>query len=135
MIWIDILFIIIIAAIISAVLGIGFGWRHPSRPEAVGGSLIFIFLLLFLTMWASSSWIPTAGPVLWGFHWGIPLLTGLLLALVLLATAVPPRRDRGREVDKLQDERDDVVTATVFGVFFWMMIIGLLAVIVGSYLI
>lgn len=133
MIWIDIMFIIIIAAIISGILGLGFGWRHPSRPEAVGGSLVFIFLLLFLGMWASSRWFPPAGPVLLGFHWAIPLLVGLLLALIVLAIAVPPRRDRSAGVDTIQDEQDDVVAATVFGVFFWLLIIGLLAVIIGSY--
>jgi len=133
MIWIDIIFIIIIAAIISGILGLGFGWRHPSRPEAVGVSTLFLFLLLVFAMWAGSGWFPAMGPVLFGIHWVFPLVVGLLVALIVLAVSAPPRKEPGPSVKTIQEEEDEIVATTVFGIFFWILIIGLLATGVASY--
>ena len=112
-------------------------WMAASVPSRSSGRLAHLYFPVAILdgMWASYRWFPPAGPVLLGFHWAIPLLIGLLLALATLAIAVPSSRDRSTGVDTIEDKQDDVVAVTVFGVFFCLLIIGLLAVIISSYII
>lgn len=55
MFWIDLFFVIVFAVILTGILGLGFGWRHPARSDAAGASLLFLFLILVLVMWAGGA--------------------------------------------------------------------------------
>lgn len=64
----------------------------PSRDEHPGWTaLAFLFLALFLPIWAGGMWLGPMGPAMFGMY-ALPfLLIGLCVAL-LLAAVSPPRR-------------------------------------------
>lgn len=127
----DILIVILFALILSAIIGWGLGWRHPSQSSTAAASLLFLFVVLLLAMWAAAIWMPEWGPVYYGSAWLGILLVGLFIALVILAVASPDWRRRGpRRVD-LEAETAAETTA-VFGCFFWILLIAFLVVIAAS---
>lgn len=46
MFWVDLIFVLIFALLLSSILSWGFGWRHPARRDTVGTSFVFLFLIL-----------------------------------------------------------------------------------------
>lgn len=132
MFWIDILFIFLFALILSSILGWGLGWRHPAAGDAVAVSITFLFVILMLSTWAAMAWLPPWGPLLYGTPWLSILLVGLLVSLLILAVATPVRRPRTPTQEAAQ-AREEVLTATAFGVFFWIFIVGFLGAIAVKY--
>lgn len=132
----DLIFIMIIAIVLSALLIWAFGWRHPREKDtATGGSLLFLFLILMLTMWAGSAWLPPWGPVFYGSSWLSLLLIGIVIALIILAVSERPRRASTLEVVEEDTKEPPPQPGTVFGLFFWSLFIVLLLAVVLSYLV
>jgi hypothetical protein len=128
----DLLFAVVVALVISALLTGVMGWRLPGKRVSAAwlGSLIFLFLILFLASWAGGVWLRPFGPVLFGGYWLPFTIVGLVTALVLLTATVPPPRRRPstpREVEV------DEAVATMFNFFFWVLSLALVAVIVTAY--
>lgn len=132
MFWIDLIFVVLFALILSSILSWSFGWRHPARREAVGASFIFLFMILVLTMWAGSAWLVPWGPVVYGTPWLALLLIGIFVSLLILAIAVPG--SSRQTVPGAEEAKEESAAATAFGVFFWIVIFGLLLAVILGYL-
>lgn len=131
MFWLDFIAVVIIALVLSSILVWGFSWRHPARRDTVGPSLLFLFLILLFAVWAGGAWFPPWGPLFLDTAWMAFLLIGLFVSLIVLAAAAPMRPPRTPSAARAEAEETAVV-GTVFGVFFWVLILGfLIAVIVG----
>ena len=137
MIWANLLFVLAFAVALSSLLTWGFGWRHPARRGGGGASLLFLFLVLVFAMWAGGAWIPRWGPVAYDTPWLTILLVGLFISLLILALAAPthprPHRAAGGAATASAATRDEETIGVVFGIFFWVLIIGLVAAIVFRY--
>ena len=131
MFWVDFLFVFIFALILSGLLSWGFGWRHPARGDALGASFLFLFLILLFAMWGAGAWYRPLGPAA-GPDWLGLLLIGLFVSLLVLAVAAPTRRPR-TQTEAAGRMRRDVLFAATFGVFFWILIVGLLVSALISY--
>lgn len=129
MILADLFLVIIFAAILSAILGWGFGWRHPTQGEAIAQSFLFLFIILLFTTWAGVVWLPPWGPVFLGTPWLNILLLGVLVSLLILGISAPPGPHSRREED-----RDLAAVGATFGLFFWILIMSLLVAIIVSYI-
>ena len=125
MILIDIAVVFIFALVLSAILGWGFGWRHPAHGDARGASVMFLFLILAFTMWAGGAWLPPWGPLWYGTAWLNLLLVGLLVSILMLAVVTPVRRPRTRS-EAAEEAEETAVVGTAFGIFFWLLMIMLL---------
>lgn len=132
MIWVNFIFILVFALLLASILALALGWRHPARAETVGASLLFLFVIFFLFIWAGAVWIQPWGPVLYGVPWLSMLLIGLFVALLILSLATPKSRDSIR-AEAIEDMGEVKVNGTVFSIFFWILCVGLLiAVIVAA---
>ncbi len=128
------IFILVFALILSMILSWGLGWRHPARSDPAGVSFLFLFLILLFTMWAGSVWIRPWGPMIYNTPWLEILLIGLFVSLLILAVAAPIRRGRTPSEPEAETT-EEAVAATAFGLFFWILILGLLIGMIISYLI
>ncbi len=131
MMWFDIVFALIFAMIYTGAIVWALGWRHPVGSKVAGGSMLFLFLVLLLTMWAASAWIPPWGPVAYGTSWLSLLLVGLTVSLLILAVSAPPKKPP-RVRREAESDPDSLAAVTIFGLYFWaLIIILLLAVVIG----
>ncbi|MEJ2589482.1 MAG: hypothetical protein P8165_18245, partial [Deltaproteobacteria bacterium] len=80
-------------------------------------------------------WMEPRGPVFYGTPWLGLLLTGIFVSLLILAVAAPVRPVKPRTPAEAEEVREEVETATAFGVFFWIVVIGLFIAVLISYLI
>lgn len=133
MLWIDIVFIVIFAMILAGVLVWALGWRHPVGSEVAGQSLLFLFLILLLAMWVGSAWIKPWGPVWYGSSWLSLLVIGLIFSLLILAVSAPPGRGP-RERREAEKDPQFLAGVTIFGLYFWALIVILLLGVVMSLL-
>jgi hypothetical protein len=125
MLWIEMLFVVVFALLLSALLSWGLGWRHPGAEAAAGTSLLFLFLVLVFAMWAGASWLPPWGPVLYGASWLNVLMVGLLVCLIVLAVAAPVHRPPRSPREAAAEAEQQAEVSTVFGLFFWLLLAGL----------
>ncbi len=111
---------LIIALLVIAILSLLLGYRGP------GDRVFWLFLIIFLGAWAIGVWARPVGPLFMGVAW-IPFLVGALaLALLLLAISETGSR---RTLAQPTAETHEEVAATV-GIFFWVLILLLIALIV-----
>lgn len=134
----ELLFALIVAAVLSVVLVGLFGWRHPARADR-GAAGFFLFLTVFLVAWGVGAWMTPFGPALWGAYWVPFLIIGLFVALAI-AAAVPGRRDRdlpharpSTEVERVAEAEDAAAGVAIFGLFFWVLAIVALIAIIAAY--
>jgi NADH:ubiquinone oxidoreductase subunit 6 (subunit J) len=132
MIIIDLLMVFLFAIILTSVVTWGFGWRHPAGSETVGASVLFLFVILMLAMWAGGAWLPPWGPVWNGTSWLNLLMIGLLVSLLILAVTAPKRRPRSPQ-EAAEQAEESAVVGTVFGIFFWILFMGLLVAALVQY--
>ncbi|MFW6303564.1 MAG: hypothetical protein ACOC2L_02990 [Candidatus Sumerlaeota bacterium] len=125
----DIIFIFLFAIIFASILGWGFGWRHPRRRDAAGPSVLFLFVILLLAMWAGSTWMTPWGPTVAGSALLTLFLVGLFVSLVVMAVGTPP--EPYEPTEPAAEGEDVVVAGTIFGLFFWILVIGLVVTIIG----
>lgn len=131
----DFFFALFAAIVLSVVIAVFFGWRHPAQPDSsVAAALGFAFLTIFLAAIVGSMWIrPIATPP-WGGRWLPALGISLLVATIILAVSVPRPRRRPVVSKDVERKRAETV-ATVFGGFFWLMVFGFVtALVLGSLL-
>jgi hypothetical protein len=135
---------LIFALVIALLLAVLFiPWTAPEREAertSAAAVLLFFFLILFLATWAGGVWIRPVGPPLWGASWMSFVLVGFFVAMLLAAATEPSRRryirSRGKLVPVRNPEAEEETAeavATAFGLLFWVLILGLIAAIVISY--
>jgi hypothetical protein len=126
MIWLQILLALAIAALLTGALTAGLGRRGPG-PAA---GFLFFFVLLFLFTWAGGLWLVPAAGTSWA-RWITFPVVGLFVLLILAALIPPiPKRDvpPSPEAQVAAEE-----TSLVMGVFFWILLLGLLAAVISYY--
>jgi hypothetical protein len=132
---IDLFFVFVIALVLSLFLAVFMGWRPPGRMETTAWvSTLFLFIILFLAVWAGGVWIIPFGPPLWGGYWLPFFVVGLVISFLLLAaaSAPAPRKPRTR-MEAVQQAEDRENAERVFNVFFGILAVGLIASIVVAY--
>ena len=132
------LFALLIAMVLAGAL-VGF-----ARPRMVGGGdgaamavgslFLFFFLILFLASWAGGLWLVPFGPLAWEVSWLPMVAVGLFVALLLAAAAASSDRYPG-SIGSVDRDTTAAAAAIVFGVFFWILVVALLAAIGSGYMI
>lgn len=131
--YIDLFFALIVAIIAVLVLSMALGWERPSREGPAAG-LLFLFIILFLFIWAGGVWVTPFGPPMWGSYFLTFLFVGIIIVL-LLAAAAPPRRRRVMTPNEARQEAEaEEAAAAAFGVFFWILLIVLIVALIVSYI-
>ncbi len=101
----------------------------PSQKEHKGiMTIVFLFLALFLPIWAGGIWLGPMGPAVFGMYFLPFLLIGLGVAL-LLAAVSPPRRSTAPSQTSYETGPE-----YTFGPFFIAFAITFLLVIFLGYL-
>ncbi|MFP4378495.1 MAG: hypothetical protein ACLFP4_15735 [Spirochaetales bacterium] len=123
----DVIVAILLGVLFAVLFGVSFG-RTSGAP-----GFFFVFLLLFLFAWAGGLWLEPFGPALLGIYWLPGLIVTVLIFLLLaaLATSRPPETtaEAKAELEARQ------TTAAALGIFFWVLIIGLVVSILVAYLV
>jgi len=126
----------IISLIIAGMLTVVFLLLIRKSGRRTG--LLWIFLLIFLAIWAGGIWIRPFGPTLWGIHWVAFLLVGLAIVLFLVIFT-PKKPPRGRHetlnmLERIEDEKNmEQLAYITLSIFFWILVFGLAMVIVLHY--
>ena len=119
--FIGVLFSLFFAVIITAVFSLAFRNTGPW-----GGFWVF-FILMFFISFAAGEWAAQRGPSAWGYYWAPGLIAAIVFALVLAAASPgshDPRRSLKHRSDvDTKENTGIVVSAAVFGIFFWMLIV------------
>jgi hypothetical protein len=121
----DLVIALIIAGVLVAVLGMGL------RRQPFGTVLVAMFTILFLATWAGGAWMTPLGPRIWGTAVLSFLVVGLLVALMV--TAFIPRQPPRTRGEALRQDDARRQAATFINVFFWLVVVLLVAVILARY--
>ena len=126
----EFVFVFVIASVASLVLVSILGWRHP-RFDDVAASLVFSFVVIGLFAWGAAAWIGPGGPMLWGVSWLPMIVVGVLVALVILALAVPPSEppvERPVETNPTRAENRPKLRTQrrlfAYGAAFWVLVVA-----------
>jgi hypothetical protein len=109
-----------------------------TRRSLTRAGFLWFFLLVFLSSWAGGIWIGPFGPRLAGVHW-LPFLLFGVIAAGMFVFFVPRRPPKGRHetleiLQEMKDKRDLEKAAYIsFGIFFWVLMLTLIAAIVVRY--
>lgn len=100
------------------------------RRQDTSPGFTFAFVLFFLFAWAGGLWLAPLGPAIFGVYW----LPGALLVLLifLLLGVLVDREPRTRREAQTELEIRQAI-GTLFGVFLWLLIVGLVIAIVLGY--
>jgi hypothetical protein len=127
---------VFVALFIALLVGVLFGLAMRRKLPRTG--FFWFFLLLFLATWAGGIWIGPFGPSFRGVHW-LPFVLVAILAGFLLAAFAPRRAPKGRietleMLEEIEQERRlEKLTYISFGLFFWIVLFGLILVIILRY--
>jgi hypothetical protein len=111
-------------AILSLVFAAIAVWVLSRAFETSRSRARSLFVLLFLGIWAGGAWVAPYGPSLRPVYWFPFLLIAVLLAL-LVAELTEGRR--GGAAQQLEEAE------TGLGVFFWLLLASLAAIVVAAY--
>lgn len=130
MFWYSFFYILLIAVILSFIFTAGFRNRGPWN------NFWILILVLFLGMGAVNVWFAPVGPIWYGVAWLDLLVFGIILALLLGASAEAGQRNNYRlrptEVDVVAEAKEEPGAIQLFGFFFWFfMIVIIIAIIIG----
>jgi hypothetical protein len=127
---IESVFALLIALLLSAILITVVDRRGPGPWSG----FLFFFMLLYLAVWAGGVWITPAGPTILGVGWLTYLVLGLVVMLLLAAVtpgrkrlSAPARAEPDQDVESVESRE------IVFSIFFWILVVVLLATIVSRY--
>lgn len=123
MFFLDLLFVLVIAVLLTAIFGMGFR-RH--RDWSI---LLVFFLILFFGTWAVGAWVAPVGYTFIGVEWIPFVLIGLLLAF-LLAALIPPARPPRTVHEEVAEEAGAFVALNIF---FWILLIGFIISLIVYY--
>lgn len=127
---VDIIFIFVLAVILSYVFVGPIGWRRREAEQA-WAAVLFVFPVLFFAFWAANLWIAPIGPVYWGVAFFPVVIVGLVLIL-LIAAAAPPRA-RNTPVVETTENSKTAAPDVALGFFFWLVLLLLIGAIVAAY--
>lgn len=134
MFWFDLIWAFLLAWVFVLLLTGPLGWRHPRKPDSpVAETILFLFLIFFLAIWAGGVWIAPFGPVIAGRSWLPFVLVGLFLLLLIAAASAPREPPRTATEARLEAEEAAAV-GTALSVFFWILLLGLMAAILVAYI-
>lgn len=126
----ELVFIFVIALLITMLFGIGFGRTGP------WGSLIAFFVILFLAVWAVASWIIPTGPSLYGLAWIPILITAVVIGLLL--ASMYPHNYRASKIETISEVKEQEKqlerTTRALDFFFWFLVILLIGIIILSFI-
>ncbi len=122
---------LLVAVVLSTILGIVLGWGQPLREGAWAG-VTFSFLLLFLTAWAAGVWLRPIGERVGDSHWFPFIAVGVIMVLAL-AALIPSRTPRSPR-EAVQEARKEVALEALFRGTSWVLAVALLVAIVSHYL-
>ena len=131
MFFVDLMFALVLAMVLSLFVPGAFGWRRPGQ-EVLWDNMVFVFILIFLISWTGGAWLPQFGPVWSGGYW-FPFLLTALFAVMLLFAVVPPQASRTQR-RAIEQTEPEITTKKSPGVFFWVLVIGLSIAIAIHYL-
>ena len=133
MIILEVLMSFIVSLLLSGLFALAV--RRGGRKRG----LSWLFLIIFLATWAGGIWLRPFGPSLWGIHWLTFLMVGLILALILAASA-PRQPPKGRQetldmLERIEKEKEMKQFAYLtLNTFFWVLLLALLGAIVIGYI-
>jgi len=127
--FVEIIFSLIIALIITVVFALGFKNKGP------WGTIWAFFLIIFLAVWAASLWLTPRGPFAIGVAW-IPIaFFGIIMALIVSAAVPPSNRETVQYNHKMDPEAKKAGKFSTFNTYFWLlMVLLVIAVVFGYYL-
>ena len=130
MFFIDLLFVIVFALLLTLIFVAGFRYSGP------WGIWWAFLLIILLGVWAGGLWFaPTLYQPTWLGLAGIPaLFTGLFIALLLAAATPAARPPRTRKEAIVAQQEAEEVTFTAINIFFWILVVGLIVMIFIAYL-
>lgn len=126
MVFSDLLLVLLVTLVLTAIFVVGF------RRQRTGQIIAMFFIILFLATWAVGLWIVPLGPKFLGVSWVSYLIAGLLMALLLTAL-IPLAKSPGARDETTKEAEEKTVAIAVFDIFFWILIIGLIAAIILRY--
>jgi len=129
---IDFLFALVVAVLLSLVLIALMGPQRRREGSSVAGAVMFFFIILFFASWAGGVWLAPVGAPVWGGTWAPFLLVGVFVALLLAAAGEHSRHMQERRETE-SPEADIATNAMAFGMFFWVLIIALVAAVIAGY--
>lgn len=129
---------VIVALVVALVASVLFGFALRRRIPRTG--FFWFFLICFLATWAGGIWIGPFGPSFKGLYW-LPFVLVAVLVGFLLTALAPRRAPRGRietleMLEEIEQERKlEKLTYISFGLFFWIALFALIAVIIVRYVV
>jgi hypothetical protein len=90
------------------------------------------FSIIFLATLSGQLWITPFGPVTWGISW-VPLILVALFFYMLLFALIPPQPITPMPVEDKKTEKTSTPSLLALGLFFWIVIILLLASVIAGY--
>ena len=125
-----------VALLIALLVSVPFGFALRRRIPRTG--FFWFFLILFLATWAGGMWIGPFGPSFRGIFWLPFVLVAVLVGFFLAAVAPrPPPSSRIETLEMLEEieqkRKLEKLTYMSFGVFFWVALFALIAVIIVHY--
>jgi len=93
------------------------------------GNFWSFFIVILLAVFAADVWIGPVGPYWFdGIYWVPPLAVGLIIALLLAATAPSPKTRNELELETRKLDPEEKVPV-VYGTFFWLLFLVMLILI------
>jgi hypothetical protein len=134
MFFVDLLFAVVIGALLTMIFAPLFRAEGRWANWAEAGGFLWFFLVIFLASWLGGIRIPV-GPRLWGVAWVPVLLTGLLFALLLAATAPvrPPPVLQETLAEAREEPMMDETTFMAINLLYWTLLIALALSIAAYY--
>lgn len=135
MIFIEIIAVLILALLITALFSFGLRTKGP------WGNFWTFFLVLVCGIWIVAIWAEPVGPVWYGAAWIDFIFVGVLLALILAAATPPSHPNSIRptmnrtKMEEYDEESTEPDTISAIGAFFWIMLLIFLIAIVAGLLI
>jgi hypothetical protein len=127
MLIVDFVIALFVALVISLVLVVAFGWKHP-RHTTLFPSFLLLFILLLFMIWAGGVWIGPWGPSIRGSYLFPFVMVGVIVAL-LVAALVPPGNGK-----KVLTKEATSRTKNAAGIFLGALFLLLIVAIVSYYL-
>lgn len=109
-----------------------------TRKSGRRTGLIWLFLIIFLSVWAGGMWLKPFGPTMWGVHWLTFLIAGIVVIL-LFFIFIPRKPPRGRNetidmLDQVEREKEiEEIAYITLSLFFWLLLAILIIAIVLRY--
>ena len=128
----EIIFALATALVISVIIGMALRRQGPRT------GFMLMFITIFLITLAGGIWLTPAGPYVRGFYWLPFLVVGGLGSYILFLRAPrnPPhsRKETIETLDRIAKSKQlEKLTYMTFDLFFWILLIFLLAVILLYY--